>query len=156
MTLGASVRGLPPCPSTSASTGTFYFGVPCLRVRQGCIFILFLSRRNDCTWVLVESNQCQGGFLSTLAVCVWCCTVALASLHFNMVPLMFCVAHGYAGRPLHVSVYGDASGATLCLQLEDNYPFFRAFFLHVTWRGWRDVRLDTAAARELFKFPQVQ
>ena len=54
-------------------------------------------------------------------------------------------------RPLRVALWGDGSGATLVLQLEDNdAPFFRTFFVHVTWHGWRTVRLDAAATRELF------
>jgi hypothetical protein len=60
-----------------------------------------------------------------------------------------------AHRPLHVEIYGDGSGATLVLQLEDKYPFFSDFFINITWKGWRRVRMDVAATRELFKYPQL-
>lgn len=61
-----------------------------------------------------------------------------------------------AHRPLQVAVYGDGSGATLCLQLEDDgAPFFRSFFINITWEGWRTVRLDVAATRLLFDYPQI-
>jgi hypothetical protein len=60
-----------------------------------------------------------------------------------------------AHRPLRAVVYGDGSGATLCLQLEDKYPSFRAFFINVTWIGWKEVRFDIAATRELFLYPQL-
>lgn len=44
----------------------------------------------------------------------------------------------------------------MCAQLEDDAaPFFRAFFVNVTWHGWRTVRLDVAATRELFMYPQL-
>jgi hypothetical protein len=54
-------------------------------------------------------------------------------------------------RALAVEVYGDASGAVLNVQLEDDtVPYFRDYFVTVDFAGWRTVLLQLPATRALF------
>ena len=69
---------------------------------------------------------------------------------FGCARSIFAVKDISHSRVIEFTVYGDGSGATLEVEIEDTSSTFRDFFVVLNFTGWRTIRRALPDARGLF------
>lgn len=116
----------------------------------------------------VRDNQCPGGIVHSAATLNFSVVSdapaggpagsSALKLHmaspstkvFGCARSIFAVKDISHSRVIEFTVYGDGSGATLEVEIEDTSSTFRDFFVVLNFTGWRTIRRALPDARGLF------